>query len=142
MSKNRTDSSKTLTATFPFRQPSEVHSLGLTYSRNPKSFQVRYYASLNQIFFHCFSPMCRAFSCHPMKYLAFVNQNKKCRLQTYSLFPFTVMFFIKNFPVICVISNCSSPPSRHQIRAVIVKHHSHPQPSCFPTFENHHLKKE
>jgi len=74
------------------------------------------------------------------KNFAFVSQNKKCRLQTYSPSPLTDR--IKNIPVICVISNCSVPPSRHRVRVVIVEHHSHSQPSCLPAFQNHHLENK
>ena len=58
MSKNRTDSSKTLTATLCFRQPSALHSLGLTYSCNPKHFQAQYYVELNKIIFFHVSLQC------------------------------------------------------------------------------------
>ena len=71
---------------------------------------------------------------------SFNDQNKKFRLQTCSLSRLTDR--IKNIAVICVKSNCSVVPSRHRFRAVIFKHYSYRQPSCLPTFQNHHLGKK
>ena len=59
---------------------------------------------------------------------------------TCSFFATRRLFCIEYFPIICVVSHSSIPPSRQHIDIVISENDTHSKPLCFSTCKNHDLK--